>query len=125
MVSILYFSLWFVLLWFFIFLSTYVGMINPFSFSNLILGTTFLISHLYSCYCNFLINKEFSNSSLEALTCNSCRQVIVMHLSFALTIILIGLNRNKIWGLVLMIVVKTMFDVLSHLKEHKVKLKGF
>jgi len=87
--------------------------------SGLISSIPFLWSHLYSYYQNYLGKKEFLMTSIGKLTIQPYKRIIVMHFSFSLTAILIGLKRNTIWGVVLMVIIKTLFDVLAHLREHK------
>ena len=87
------------------------------------IGISFLsmiASHAMSYFTNFLGNQEYKKVSVEYLFVSPYPRVIVMHLTVILGAMFV-LNNHTMYALVLLIVLKTIADLGSHLFEHRKK----
>jgi hypothetical protein len=76
-------------------------------------------SHLFSFLWNYLYRGEFRRAGLKALMHKPYARVVVLHV----TIIFGGMAAVALgapaWALVLLIALKTMIDVVAHVREHR------
>jgi hypothetical protein len=81
------------------------------------------ISHLISFIYNFIGKKEYELDidSLDSDMLPPYKRIIIMQFVLILGGMLITLFNNKIIGLVLLIVIKTFVDIISHVKSHEMK----
>lgn len=86
-------------------------------FGILIAYISMIISHGVSYFTNFVAKKEFLRTSLSQQIFQPYGRVMVMHFT-----ILIGgslfINNSSIAPVILLIIMKTIVDLFSHLKEH-------
>jgi hypothetical protein len=76
-------------------------------------------SHLFSFLWNYLYRGEFRRAELKALMHKPYTRVILLHV----TIIFGGMAAmalgSPVWALVLLVALKTLIDVVAHLREHR------
>ena len=76
-------------------------------------------SHLFSFFWNYLGRGEFRRAELKALMHKPYTRVILLHV----TIIFGGMAAmalgSPLWALVLLVGLKTLIDVVAHLREHR------
>ena len=76
-----------------------------------------IISHGVSFYTNFISKKEFLRTSLAQQMFQPYGRVMVMHFTILIGAFLF-INNSSIAQIILLVVIKTIVDLLSHLKEH-------
>jgi hypothetical protein len=76
-------------------------------------------SHLFSFFWNYLGRGEFRRAELRAQMGKPYTRVILLHV----TIILGGMGTmalgSPVWALVLLVALKTLVDVVTHVREHR------
>ena len=77
-----------------------------------------LISHTYSLIANYIGLGEYRTTSLSTLMTQPYERVVILHLVIIFGGILVSFLGAPVAGLVLLIVLKTAFDVRAHLKQH-------
>lgn len=93
-----------------------IALLNIIKFSAIAL----IVSHGISFFANFIGNREYQLTNIEKQMQAPYRRIIIMHLTLLFGGGLIVLFKEPILGLVLLIVIKTIADLNSHLKEHDV-----
>lgn len=85
------------------------------------------ISHLVSFIYNFIGKEEYksSNDSLTFDMLPPYKRIFIMQFVLVLGGMLITLFNNKIVGLVLLIIIKTIIDINSHIKSHNIQDSNF
>ena len=93
-----------------------ISLLNIIKFSVVVL----IVSHGISFFFNFIGNREYQLTNIGKQMQAPYRRIIIMHLTLLFSGWLILLFKEPIFGLVLLIVIKTIADLNSHLKEHDV-----
>ena len=73
---------------------------------------SFFISHFISYKFNFIKNKEYQNTSVLQLTQLPSQRLLIMHLAIVIGALLRAPN-------LLLVIIKTAFDIIGHLLERK------
>lgn len=87
-------------------------------FGIMIAYLSMIISHGVSFYTNFISKKEFLRTSLAQQMFQPYGRVMVMHFTIFLIGAFLFINNSSIAQIILLVVMKTIVDLLSHLKEH-------
>ena len=90
----------------------------PFLESVFVLGSLFL-SHGFSYYLNFLGNREYLNTSIDAQMIAPYGRILVMHFAILFGGIMV---KSSGWGpaaIIVLVGVKIVIDILSHTREHR------
>ncbi|MEK7090598.1 MAG: DUF6498-containing protein [Patescibacteria group bacterium] len=76
------------------------------------------ISHGISFFSNFIGNREYEHTDSGKQMNAPYKRIIIMHFTIIFGGWLIMIFKEPILGLVLLVVIKSMVDLRSHLKEH-------
>lgn len=76
------------------------------------------VSHGISFFSNFVGNREYEHTDIGAQMHAPYKRIIIMHVTLLFGGWLILLFKEPVWGLILLIVMKTITDISAHLKEH-------
>jgi hypothetical protein len=76
-------------------------------------------SHGFSFFHNYLARNERANANVQSLMVSPYGRVIVLHVAILGGAFLIAALRSPIWGLILLIALKTTLDVKAHLRERR------
>ncbi len=95
-------------------LEFFVQLFNTLKFSIVVL----FMSHGVSFFSNFLGNHEYKNSNIVIQMKAPYIRIVTMHLTLLLGGALILQLKEEIFALVVLIIVKTVADFGSYLKEH-------
>lgn len=98
-------------------LSTLPGAIGGFQIYWGILAL--FLSHALSFAINYIGKGEYRKSTLSQLMAEPYTRVVVLHLTIILGSFLITILGSPAGGLILLIAIKTVVDILAHLKQHK------
>ena len=82
---------------------------------------TIFISHGISFYKNFILGKEYKKITTSEQMFLPYKRIVVMHITIiasGFTVVIFGSSQ---YAIILLIVVKTIVDLFSHLNEHKKK----
>lgn len=82
-------------------------------------AATFLISHLFSMFINFFGKKEYLGQDAGKQMFSVYGRVFVMHFAVILGGLAIQAFGAPIFAVILLIVLKTAFDLAAHIKEHE------
>lgn len=77
------------------------------------------LSHLFSFWTNYLRSGEYRQAALKDLMNQPYSRVVVLHLTILGGGFLMALLHSPVVGLILLLALKTSFDVRAHLKERK------
>jgi hypothetical protein len=76
------------------------------------------ISHGISFIFNFIKHKEYEKVTIKQQMFAPYRRILVMHLTIFFCGFLISIFGTHIVALVIMVIIKIVIDILSHVKEH-------
>ena len=79
---------------------------------------TLALSHIYSLFANYIGQGEYRTTSLSTLMTQPYERVVILHLVIIFGGMLIAFLNSPVWGVALLIVLKVVFDVRAHLKQH-------
>ena len=100
---------------------TFFGLVNFAGFKSVfgivVAYSSMIISHGASFYTNFITKKEFLHTSLTQQMFQPYGRVVVMHLSILFGGFLLT-KASSMGTIILLVVMKTIVDLFSHLKEH-------
>jgi len=77
------------------------------------------ISHGLSFLFNFIGDQEYKRTNLKELMSRPYGRVVILHLVVLIGGFLVALLRSPKAGILLLVSLKTLVDLRSHLKEHK------
>jgi hypothetical protein len=77
------------------------------------------ISHSVSFVFNYIGKDEYKKSTLNQLMSEPYTRVVILHLTIIFGAFLMMLLGSPIGGLILLIAIKTLVDILAHLKQHR------
>jgi len=78
-----------------------------------------LLSHVFSFVWNYLLRGEYRCAALKELMQRPYRRVIILHLTILIGGGITMVLGSPIWALVMLIVLKTGFDLRAHIQEHR------
>lgn len=91
-----------------------------FNFSGIALSFLLLIiSHAISYYQNFIAKKEYTQTSLSDLFFAPYGRIFVMHATVLIGGFLALQSNQTVLSLVIMVVAKTVADLVTHLYQHR------
>jgi Family of unknown function (DUF6498) len=76
-------------------------------------------SHLFSFLWNYLWRGEFRRASVSRLMMQPYGRIVVLHVGILFGGFAVMTLGSPVWALVLLVALKTGFDVRAHLKEHR------
>jgi hypothetical protein len=76
-------------------------------------------SHSMSFLTNFLANGEYKKTNTNKLMHAPYKRVIILHLTIIFGAFLVLSTGNSIWGLILLLILKTGVDLIAHIREHQ------
>jgi hypothetical protein len=79
-----------------------------------------LISHTVSFFMNYVGKKEYLTVSLNQVMFQPYGRVIVMHFTILAGAFLLTLLGAPIGGLIVLVILKIILDLYSHLNQHRV-----
>lgn len=100
------------------------GLFPPFSFLQTLLGQMILpfvamvISHGVSFFRNFIEREEYKTTDIQKQMSAPYSRIIVMHFVVLLGGWMVLATQSAVWSLVLLVIFKTMLDMLAHNREH-------
>lgn len=95
------------------------GMDNWLHTDGIPLAITGLVaSHFFSLISNFLGRGEVRQVTLKSLMAAPYGRIIMLHLTIIFGAFLVLSTGNALWSLLLLTILKTVIDLVSHLKEH-------
>ena len=77
------------------------------------------ISHAASFVFNYIGKGEYKKSSLNQLMAEPYTRVVILHLTIIFGAFLMVILGSPLGGLILLVVIKTLVDILAHLKQHR------
>ena len=77
-----------------------------------------VLSHLISFFVNYVGHAEYKHSSLQGLMQQPYGRVAVLHITVLGAGFLMAILNSPVIGLILLMVLKIILDVRSHIKEH-------
>jgi hypothetical protein len=80
-------------------------------------------SHLFSFLWNYILRGEYRTASLSEQMMKPYSRVVALHIGILGGGFLITLLGSPKWSLLLLIVLKTIFDLHAHLTEHRANAK--
>lgn len=84
----------------------------------ILMFTVLMFSHGISYYTHFLKGEEYRKITLIEIYKAPYYRVFVMHMVVVLGAFLLATLRNEIWLLILLVALKTAFDLKAHNAEH-------
>ena len=79
-----------------------------------------MISHAYSYYANFIGKEEYKKLSRADVMAAPYKRVVVLHLTIIFGAFAASALGSPVFALVTLIFIKTLVDLWSHIKEHKI-----
>ena len=76
------------------------------------------ISHSFSFIYNYIIQEEYKKVSLDKLMAAPYARVVILHLTIIAGGFLLMASNSPVGGLVILIILKMLFDIKAHNKEH-------
>jgi Family of unknown function (DUF6498) len=80
---------------------------------------TLALSHVFSFFVNYLGKGNFRTASLDNLMAKPYSRVAILHITILLGGFLMMALKSPILGLILLVVLKIVFDLSAHLREHR------
>ena len=93
------------------------------NFADLQLGWAILaliISHTVSFFVNYVGKGEYKSTSLNQLMGQPYGRVVILHVTIIFGGFLVTLFGSPVFGLILLIALKTFIDIKTHLKQHTI-----
>ena len=76
------------------------------------------LSHMISFIVNYIGKGEYKKRDLNQLVTEPYTRVVILHITIIVGAFLMAILGGPIGGLILLIALKTLVDVLAHLKQH-------
>ena len=103
-------------------LQTYSQLLGSLGISFKLTILALLASHLISFLGNFIGKGEYRLKDTGSLLTLPYSRVVVLHLTLLIGGIAVKMLGGPIHAIIVLIVVKTFFDLMLHIKEHSVKI---
>ena len=79
---------------------------------------TLFLSHGFSFFSNFIENREYEHTDSGKQMNAPYKRIIIMHFTILFGGWLIMIFKQPVLGLVLLVIIKSITDLRSHIKEH-------
>ena len=78
-----------------------------------------LISHGISYYNNYLLGEEYKRADINTLFIQPYSRIAIMHITVLAGFFAVIMLEDAVWILAVFVILKTLIDLFSHLKERK------
>jgi len=82
------------------------------------------ISHVFSFAVNYIGKGEYKETTLSALMSQPYARVVVLHITIIAGGFLLMVLGSPIAGLVVLVILKTAIDIVTHLRQHRKQSHG-
>lgn len=76
------------------------------------------VSHGVSFFTNYIGKKEYARKDSDMTMLAPYKRVVVMHLTIILGAFWVAITGEYVYGLVLLVILKTGVDLWAHIREH-------
>lgn len=77
------------------------------------------LSHGYSFVANYIRRGEYRRATLRKLMTQPYGRIVILHVTIIIGGFLMMMLQSPVVGLIFFIILKTVMDLLAHVKEHK------